>query len=267
MKFIIILSLLFISCSKEPNPVVLDDVTKLRTILNNNPDIIFDVLKYNKRKYIETHYSLVEQLQTEDILKKEKDINEFYKIFYKNPLKYTVHESDIVEHPNGLDTIILYEDYSERFSKRSFLVIEEFLERKPHVRLVIRPYTKSKDIKDEIAIKYVVAISTIDKKKSLLFREALFEEQHLYFQNKLQFLHGMISHLKIDNLLFEKALNSEETKKIIYRNKLSFKSFGMDGTPSTLVNGVLVQGANPYTLYELIIRNSKKFRSRAIPKK
>lgn len=156
--------------------------------------------------------------------------------------------------PNAKVTIVEFSDYQCPFCSRVEPTIAQILEAYPNnvrVAFVNNPLPFHSNAMPASK----AAIAAMNQGKFWEMHEALFANQknltEYFFKEKA-------SELGLDVAKFEADMNAPETENFINKGIADGKSFGISGTPSFLINGVFIVGAQPLDAFKTIIDEQLK---------
>ena len=105
----------------------------------------------------------------------------------------------------------------------------------------------------EVGVRGILAAKK--QSKYLEFQNSMFDQDgELTAEDAIK----VATSLKLDVVQFKKDLNSDDTKKIVDDNLSLAKDLGINGTPTTIINNMLIPGEiEPDTLKGLMAQSSK----------
>ncbi len=84
------------------------------------------------------------------------------------------------------------------------------------------------------------------------YHELLFERQNEWYSN-LSMLETYASELGLDMTKFKECLNSEKYKEEVLKDREDGIKAGVTGTPTIFINGIVIEGAQPYEAFKQVI--------------
>lgn len=247
-----IISLLF-SCSKKV------DKDELAITLKANPQIVLDLIEKNPAMFIGSIQKAAKLAQA-DLAKEQnkRELNDFENSF-KNPLKPLIRKDEtIFGNKNGDLTIVEYSDFECPFCQRGYTVVQELMKKYDgRIRFIYKHLPLSFHQQSMISAQYYEAIRMQSESKALQFHNEIFDNQSKLRIGK-GFLDSIAKKLSVDMIKLEKDINSDIVKNRIDEDMKEAASFGMQGTPGFLVNGIPVKGAYPLEHFISIISRLDK---------
>lgn len=227
---------------------------ELKQALDKNPDLVLQALKKADKA---AFFQLVMESQNEfrqkqAELEQRKEAEEREAAF-KNPLKPALDSKTRFRGDKGAPlTLVEYSDFECPYCGRGYQTVETL--RKKYgskLRFVFKhlPLVNMHP-KAMPAAQWMEAISLQSPEKAWEFHDKLFENQ-----DKLgdEFFRDTAKQLGVDVAKAEKDLGSKAVKDKIEADIKEAKSFGIDGTPGFIINGVPLRGAYPPEAFEPII--------------
>ena len=225
----------------------------LKKSLNENPDILFDVIKNNPTKFFESVRQASEDMRKKDLKDRQTKMDAQMEEQMKNPLKPDLSGRAFFGNKDAPITIVEYSDYQCPFckegSKRISRVLNEY---KDKVRVLYKHYI----IKPmgRLSAQYYEALAMQSASKAKEFHDKVFQDQRSLSTGKEKFLKKVLAEIQgVNTKKFERDLNSKAVQDIIDKDIEEAKSFRVTGTPSFVINGVLLVGAVPYGEMKKII--------------
>ena len=229
--------------------------------IENNPEIIYNVIKKDPAKFMNTLREAAQQAQgaeAEEMKKREQA--ERMKEFEK-PKTFAV-ESDrpFSGNANAPITIIEYSDFQCPYCKRGDETIDEVVKAYgDKVRIVFKHLPlESKHPNARRGAEYFEAIAMQDAAKAFAFKKIVFEnQQDTYGSDKdaEKFYQKAAKEAKADVSKLQSDLKSksELISKRIAADMAEAQKNGIEGTPGFLINGVSIKGAFPFPDFKTII--------------
>lgn len=231
-----------------------DELKKsIRAILKENPDILLDVLKENDMEFFDIVQNAA--MKKQQMARKAQRNHEL-----KNPLKPVIEKTRPIRgNPKARVTIVEYSDFQCPFCGRGAKTVEALLKKyKGDVRLIYKhmPLTNIHPHAMKAAI-YFEAIARQDAEKAWKFHDIIFDNQ-----NKLKGGEKAIKKIAASLGLNEKRLQKDVKDKAILaqveKDSKEAMKFGFTGTPSFVVNGISLKGAQPIESFSRIIDKALK---------
>lgn len=228
---------------------------QIEKAIEDNPDIVFNAIKKNPKKFVEVVNEAVRTAQEtarEDEAKEEQTRMEEE---FKNPKTAVVEEGRVIfGNPKAPITIIEYSDFQCPYCGRGYATVKAIeKEYGDKVRIVFKHLPLDFHPLAMPAAKYFEAIAKQDHKKAEKFHDEIFSNQQALNQGGEKFLKEVAKKVGADLKKVEKDLNSEDVQKRIAADMEEAKKFQFSGTPGFLINGVSLRGAYPPPEFKKII--------------
>ena len=225
--------------------------------LKNNPDIIFEVMKKEPVKFIDTLNEAGREYQTlkrEDDTKKEKEAMEQQ---FANPVKPEIDEKRAIRGPKDAPiTIVEYSDFQCGYCGKAFKTVEKLMddEYKGKIRLIYKHLPVTGAPMSRPAAEIFEAIATIDTEKAYEFHDKVFENQGALSQGGEKELKKIVKDVMggSANKVFDKT-DSEEVQARLAADRQEAEKYEIRGTPAFVVNGVFLKGAYPIEKFKEVI--------------
>lgn len=229
--------------------------SQIEKTIADNPEIIFNAIKKNPKKFVETVNEAVRTAQEgarEDEAKEEQTRLETE---FKNPKQAVVEDGRVIfGNKSAPITIIEYSDFQCPYCGRGFNTVKEVEKMYgDKVRVVFKHLPLDFHPMAMPAAKYFEAIALQDAKKAEKFHDEVFSNQTKLTQEGEKFLKETAKKVGANVAKVEKDLNSEAVQKRIATDMEEAKKFEFSGTPGFLINGVSLRGAYPAPEFKKII--------------
>jgi protein-disulfide isomerase len=248
---IFVLTLSFTGCTTK------DSVSQA---LNNNPDLIFDVIKKNPEKFTEVAQAANQQARAAMMAKQREEETKQREEQFKNPAKPLVSpDRALLGKKDAPVLIVMYSDFQCPYCSRGSNVVDEV--RKEYGDKVALLYKHLPLDFHEMALptaKYYEAIALQSPEMAYKFHDEIYKNQQKLGAEKEKFLQASAKKVGANMAKLKTSLNSKEVLDRIEADKTEAKSFGISGTPAFIVGGVKVVGAQPITAFQEIINRRLK---------
>lgn len=228
--------------------------SRLKDALENNPELVFETIKKNPDKFMQTFQSTVE-LAKENYAKnaQAREDEELAKAFEK-PLQPYISAEQIIRGPADAPiTIVEYSDFECPYCARGQETVEQLMKKYPgKIRFVFKHLPLSFHPNAMISAKYYEAISLQSPKKAFLFHDKLFSNQRMLAKGET-YLTQISKELNLDMEKLKKDVYSVKVKAKIDEDINEANKFSFQGTPGYIINGIPVKGAYPASHFENII--------------
>ncbi|MBX3020822.1 MAG: thioredoxin domain-containing protein [Bdellovibrionales bacterium] len=229
--------------------------SQLEKTLADNPDIVFDVIKKNPKKFVEVVNEAVRTAQEtsrEDDAKEEQARLEEE---IKNPKTPVIEEGRVIFGKKDAPiTIVEYSDFQCPYCSRGYNTIKEVHKMYgDKVRVVFKHLPLDFHPMAMPAARYFEAIAIQDHGKAEKFHDEIFTNQTKLNQEGEKFLKAAAKKVGANLAKLEKDIASEGVQKRIAADMEEAKKFEFSGTPGFLINGVSLRGAYPAPEFKKII--------------
>ena len=246
MFYFRMLSLIFIllttvSCSKQ----------YIKKILEDNPDILVSVIKKHPKKMLDAlnEASLeYRKKQAEDAQKTQQAQREEE---FKNPKKPELSNSRLYfGNKNAPITVVEYSDFRCGYCKRAHEgAVTQILKAYPDKVRVLYKHFPVLSPQSRQASLYYEAIVQLSPAKAKMFHDKIFEKQGELRSN--EFLDGLVKEVGLSVSKVKEKLKNAEA--IVEADMAEARKFNVSGTPSFLVGGISLSGAQPFSEFKSII--------------
>ena len=224
---------------------------EIQELLKDHPELVLDVLEQNKIAV----YKIGKQGALAD---HENQRQKRWEVELKDPFKPVINPARPSRgYSKAPILIVSYSDFTCTYCKDGAEAIEGLLKKYPKkLRHVFKHHTYN-DFSKRVSL-YFEAIGRQSAIQAWKFHDMVFEKQALVDQKKEKALKDIVSSLKINRSKLVQDLKSSKLSKRIENDIKEADTFGFDGTPVFLVNGVAVHGAVPIEDFEILIEMIEK---------
>ena len=228
---------------------------QVEKIIADNPEIVFNAIKKNPKKFVEVVNEAVKSAQEgarEDEAKEEGGRIEEE---FKNPKQAVIEDKRVIFGKKDAPiTIIEYSDFQCPYCSRGYSTVKEVEKMYgDKVRVVFKHLPLDFHPMAMPAAKYFEAIALQDHAKAEKFHDEIFSNQTKLNQEGEKFLKASAKKVGANLAKVEKDLNSEGVTARIKADQEEAKKFEFSGTPGFLINGVSLKGAYPAPEFKKII--------------
>lgn len=233
-------TLLLAACSSTSD-------TALRQAVRDHPEVVLEALSQRKTEL----FALVMAGQRE-YQDNQRQVRQAKEV--KKPLSPVIDPARAMRGPaNAPVTVVVYSDFLCPYCAKGAEVLKEFMDRHPDtVRMLFKHYALD-DLSRQAAQMYE-ALALQDPKLALAFHDALFASQQEVSLAGEPALLALAVKLGANVSKLKRDLKKPELTERIDADVAEARAFGIDGTPTFLVNGVSVQGAAPLAEFEDVLR-------------
>ncbi|WP_027178630.1 DsbA family protein [Maridesulfovibrio bastinii] len=210
--------------------------SQVEDVLKENPQLIFEVLEQNNVQLLE----IVER----GIDKREKQARKMqFEKELNNPFKPKLDLARLeLGNPDAPVTVVEYSDFLCPYCSKANSMINAMVKNHPDkYRLFYKHLPLHKNSR-KIAMIYE-AIASIDHGKAFKFKNYVFSHQAKFREKNIDMaLSQAVLETGIDSKALQQSLTSKELSSIVRQDVAEADSFGLDATPTFLVNGVTIRG-------------------------
>lgn len=227
----------------------------LEKAVEQNPDIVFNAIKKNPKKFIEVVNEAARAAQQDS--RKDEEAQEAAQLEeeFKSPKAPKIDDVKIVfGNKTAPITIVEYSDFQCPYCSRGFENLKEV--RKMYgdkVRVIYKHLPLDGHPMAMPAAKYFEALALQMPDKVEKFHDEIFSRQQDLNAKKEDFLKEIAKKLGANMAKLSKDLDSEAVTKKIAADMEEARGFGFNGTPGFLINGVSLRGAYPPQFFQKII--------------
>jgi len=220
-----------------------DEVEKVRSVLQEHPEILVDVLRQQGPALLEIVEGAARSRQ--EARERARFAAELAK-----PLSPDLSGGRISLGPEKAPvTIVEYSDFLCHYCGMASGTIKALLQRHPKdIRLFYKHFATGKN--DVRAALYFEAIALQDPAKAWKFMDAVFANQKDVAEKGDEALDGLAKGLGVNMKRLAQDVKRKDLAERIKNDVKEARNFGFEGTPVFLVNGAPVRGAVPLEIFE-----------------
>ncbi len=228
---------------------------QIQKTIEDNPEIVFEAIKKNPKKFVEVVNEAVRTAQETAREDEAKEESARMEAEFKNPKVAKVEDGRVIFGKKDAPvTIIEYTDFQCPYCGRGHATMKEVMKNYPDkVRVVLKHLPLDFHPLAMPASKYFEAIALQDHSKAEKFHDLIFANQAKLNQDGEKFLKDAAKKAGADLARVEKDLNKESIVARITSDMEEARKFEFSGTPGFLVNGVSLKGAYPFAEFKKII--------------
>lgn len=221
--------------------------TTVRQALADHPDMVLEALAKQKQNL----YAMVlaGQQESQQAARQAQMAEEL-----KKPLSPVIDPDRAMRGPkNAPVTVVVYSDFLCPHCAQGSVTLKEFMARHPDtVRALFKHYATD-DLSREAALLYE-ALAVQNPELAFAFHDAVFENQHEIEQAGAPALYALAVKLDADIPRLKRDLKNPALAKRIDDDVAEARAYGIEGTPTFLLNGVSLRGAVPIEDFESVLR-------------
>jgi protein-disulfide isomerase len=229
--------------------------TQMTTLMQEHPEILIKTIEKHPDLVME---SLKKAAQSSDGKMGERAAQEEAKALddqFKNPLKPEIDpKRTVLGDAAAPITIVEYTDFQCPYCSRGYATIEEV--RKMYgskVKVLVKNLPLPMHPMAMPSAKRFEAVRLQGGDKAAAFYKEVFENQEKLNSGGEKFLDAAVKKSGANGAKVKKDMESAEVKAIIEKDMEEAATYGIQGTPGFLVNGVTVRGAYPAEHFKMII--------------
>lgn len=253
MKFansLVILCCLFImSCTSQEQMK-----KQVSQILKDDPKVLTDAIEKNPAAFIEALQKAAKVAQEEMGKNRESEEKKKLEESFDKPLMAEIRSDESIRGPKDAPlTLVEYSDFECPFCSKGYDTVVALMKKyEGKIRFIYKHLPLSFHEQAMITAQYYEAVRLQDPKKAFAFHDEIFKNQRK-LKNGTAFLDATVKQVGADLGKVKKDLNSAASKARIEADMKEAASFGMQGTPGFLLNGVPVRGAYPPEYFDGIV--------------
>lgn len=232
---------------------------QISQILKDDPKVLTDAIEKHPAEFIQALQNAAKNAQ--DVMGKKREDEEKKKLeeSFDKPLVADIRSDESIRGPKDAPiTLIEYSDFECPFCSRGYETVQALMKKYDgKIRFIYKHLPLSFHEQAMVSSKYYEAIRLQDEKKAFAFHDEIFKNQ-TKLKNGVTFLDSLAKKVGADLGKLKKDLNSEAVTKRIDADIAEAGSFGMQGTPGFLLNGIPVKGAYPTEYFVNLIDELQK---------
>lgn len=242
---ILLMGALFAGCALSDKQV--------KEAVQRNPDIIFTVIEENPEQFLEVVNRAAQKAQRAQYQKQLAEQEEEQLKDFRNPKKPELSaDRRLSGSDKGNIVIVEYADFQCPACRMAYSSLKEFKTKyKDQVQFYYKHMPLDFHKMAYPSALYFEAIRLQDKDKALKFYDELFQNQKDLSD---KFLKKAAVKVGADMKKLNKDLHSDAVKKIVEADMEEFQKFGFNGTPSIIMNGVAITGAQSLEALEAMAK-------------
>jgi len=219
-------------------------------VLRDNPQLVFDALKRDKPQLVDVLDAAVQEREAQE--RKDSLVQGL-----ANPLKPELAAGrPFLGAADAPVTIVEYSDFLCGYCAQGASTMQELLRRHPgQIRLFYKHFpVRPGSLEPAVMFE---ALAMQDQAVAWKFGELAFANQQALADGSGKGLAALLASAaagaKIDQVRLKKDMESPAVRTRIEADVAEAKRFGVEGTPTFVVNGVLVRGALPIGEFEELL--------------
>ena len=254
LAIVLIASIFVVSCTS--NEKMKEQISQ---ILKDDPTVLTAAIEKHPAEFIDALQKAAKNAQEEMGKKREADEKIKLQESFEKPLMANIRNDESIRGPKDAPiTLVEYSDFECPFCSRGFETVQALLKKYDgKIRFVYKHLPLSFHEQAMISAKYYEAVRLQDEKKAFAFHDIIFKNQ-TKLKNGVAFLDATAKQVGADMAKLKKDLNSAAVTERIEADVKEAGTFGMQGTPGFLLNGIPVRGAYPTEYFVNLIDELQK---------
>ncbi len=232
---------------------------QMAKILKEDPKILTEAIEKHPAEFITALQNAAKNAQESMGKVREEEEKKKLEESFDKPLVAEIRSDESIRGPKDAPlTLVEYSDFECPFCTRGFTTVMDLMKKYPgKIRFVYKHLPLSFHEQAMPAAQYYEAIRLQDEKKAFAFHDEIFTNQ-AKLKNGVAFLDAAAKKAGADLAKVKKDLNSAAVKSRIEADQKEAASFGMQGTPGFILNGVPVRGAYPAEYFVTLVDELQK---------
>lgn len=252
--FTLSLTLLLTSCMSEK-----DIADKMAKVLKDNPKVLTDAIEANPAEVVMSFQKAVKDAQEVLAKKREEDEKKQLEETFDKPLQPKIRDDEAIRgNKDGPITLVEYSDFECPFCSRGYETVMDLMkEFDGKIKFIYKHLPLSFHQQAMVASQYYEALRMQNHELAFKFHDEIYKNQKK-LRNGEAFLKEIAKKLGAN---MEKLAKDHKTQAVLDRiqeDQEEAASFGMQGTPGFLINGIPVRGAYPAAHFKDIVKELEK---------
>jgi len=252
--FILSIGVVLFSCT--PNDKLKEQI---KAAIKEDPSIITQAIKDHPVAFIEAMQEAAQLAQGEMARKREEDKKKEMEGFYDNPLTPKIRKDESIRGNKKAPILIVkYSDFECPYCSKGYQTVQALRKKYgKNVQYMYKHLPLSFHQNATGAASYYEAIRIQDEGKAWKFHDELLENTQAVSKGE-NYFKSLAKKLGLNMRKLAKDVKSEAVKQRIQEDQDEAQSFGIQGTPGFVINGIPVKGAYPLSHFEQIIDELQK---------
>lgn len=232
---------------------------QMSKVLKEDPKILTEAIEKHPAEFITALQNAAKNAQEAMGKQREEEEKKKLEESFDKPLQAEIRKDETIRGAkDGPITLIEYSDFECPFCSRGYETVMQLMDKYPgKIRFIYKHLPLSFHEQAMPAAQYYEAVRLQDEKKAFAFHDEIFKNQ-AKLKNGKAFLDATAKKVGADMARLKKDVDSEAVKNRIEADIKEAGSFGMQGTPGFLLNGVPVRGAYPAEYFVSLIDELQK---------
>ena len=226
---------------------------ELKAALEKNPDIVLDVIKNNKKAFIDVLNEAIQEEQARRQKEAEEAEKKDFEESFKNPKAPEISEKTRIRgNKSAKYTLVEYSDFQCFYCGKAYHTVEAL--RKKYgtdLRFVYKNKPLGNHPEAMPAALHFEAAALQSAEKAWAFHDALFQHQDRLGE---PFYKEVAAKLGLDMKRLQADAKSDAVREKVMTDLQESEKFGFTGTPGFLLNGIPIRGAYPEDFFHSVIK-------------
>lgn len=243
-NIVLLLAVVVLSSACTSKQMLKQQITE---VIRENPQIVLEALRENNVDVLTIVESGIDARET---MKRKA----MFEAELQSPYKPVIQKDRAIQgNPDAPVTIVEYTDFLCPYCSKGAKVVRKLVADHPEkFRLVFKHLPLHNGSRD-LALVFE-ALTMLDIGKAYEFHDLAFQRQKELFKDKDGIVLGeILAEVGVDLEQLQKKLQSEEVQARLISDEQEAREFGLNATPTFLVNGVSVRGYMPADRFENMV--------------
>lgn len=233
---------------------------KLVKVLKENPEILGEAIQEKPADFLESFQKAVRKAQGEMAQRRAEEEKKELEKSFENPLNPKFRDDESFRGSKDAPiTIVEYSDFECPYCARGYQTVKNVMKKYDgKVRFVYKHLPLSFHKNAMVASQMYEAIRLQSPEKAFKFHDDLYENAQNFKSGGVKYLEKVAKGLGVNMSQVKKDMESDKVKNRIQEDIKEANSFGIQGTPGFILNGVPLKGALPVSEFVRIIDELKK---------
>lgn len=233
-----------------------DQISK---VIQDNPKLLADAIEKHPVEVMTALQNASKAAQGEMAKQRDADEKKALEENFEKPLVANIRSDEIIVGPKDAPiTLVEYSDFECPYCSRGFETVKSLMSKyEGKIRFVYKHLPLPFHKQAMISAQYYEALRLQDSKKATAFHDEVFKNQ-AKLQDGVKYLDSVVKKVGGDLAKVKTDIKSEKVAERIKEDGTEAATFGMQGTPGFLLNGVPVRGAYPAEYFTGIVEELQK---------
>jgi protein-disulfide isomerase len=211
----------------------------VREVLRDNPGLVMDVLRQNPEQVLDI-------VRDGNRIARDRAMRAQWQADMTQPKQVKLDGRPVRGPQDAPVTIVAYSDFTCPYCAQAAGTVAALMEHyKGKVRLVFKHYPLKSHDNAETASRMFVAAAMQDEAKAWALYDAMFVERARVIKEGSAFISAKAAELGLDAARLARDAQSDSATRILREDRQEAENLGLEGTPTFLVNDIVVRGSLP----------------------